>query len=76
MSDRQGADVNWLVLQALIKSTKSPFSFHFLLQEQLTYTTGKREKRRRALQRPVAAVPGCLNYIGVYELPELLIVML
>lgn len=47
MSDRQGADVNWLVLQALIKSAKSPFSFHFLLQGQLTRINGKREKRRR-----------------------------
>lgn len=36
VSDRQGADVNWLVLQALIKSTKSPFSSYFLLQGQPT----------------------------------------
>lgn len=48
VSDRQGADVNWLVLQALIKSTKSPFSFHFLLQGQPTYINGKCKKRRWA----------------------------
>lgn len=54
VSDRQGADVNWLVLQALIKSTKSPFIFHFLLQGQLAGRNGKCKKGRRARKRPAA----------------------
>lgn len=31
-SDRQGADVNWLLLQTFINSAESPFRFHFLLR--------------------------------------------
>lgn len=56
VSDRQGADVNWLVLQALIKSTKSPFSSYFLLQGQPT-CKGEVQEERAELCVP-GAPPG------------------
>lgn len=78
MSDRQGADVNWLVLQALIKSTKSPLSFYFLLQGQLTCRKGKRKRRGGAQGEPheTACCKGQLSAAVLCKLSVVLLLLL